>query len=493
MKLSRLFRQSSIYFIGDAVRRGLGFVMIPIYTRYLTPADYGIIELVELFVMVAGICFGVGALADGMVRIYHDWQDEESRASVVSTGVGVVAVTGLIAAAIASAVAGPLSLHTFGTRQYDWLVRAAFIAMVFGTLTDVGLIYQRMKQRAVFFVTFSVLQLVANAGLNIYFIVFQGRGVWGFVLSKLICTILGTVVLMVMLFREVGFRVRWEPVRRMLRFSGPLMLTGAAFFVMHFSDRFFLNHFADLSAVGVYALAYKFGFLVTYLVGQPFGSVWNVSFYSYVGQPGWREQFARVASYMFFFLMLAGVGLSVFASEAMKIMAPPSYFAAAALVPIVAFGYVFREAGDFFRTLMFINKQVVDLGKVTVSCAILNLLLEWLLIAQYKAVGAAWATLITFAVYMAACWALADKEHKVPYPFRPFAVIGALGVVVCLVAPLLQSLPLWMQWMGSLGLVLFYVVAVWLCGYFDREERDMIVRRIAGSRDAVLGFAERLR
>jgi O-antigen/teichoic acid export membrane protein len=493
MKLSGLFKQSSIYFIGDVVRRGLGFVMIPVYTRYLTPADYGIIELVELFVMVAGICFGLGSLGEGMVRIYHDWEDSESRASVVSTAILAVALAGLTAAGIACALAGPISVRAFGTRDYDWLVRAAFAAMVFGSLGDMGLIYQRMKLRSVFFVAFSIIQLCANAALNVYFIVFAQMGVWGFVLAKLICTGIGAAVLLVVVFRETRLRLRWEPVQRMLRFAGPLMVTSGAFFVMHFSDRFFLNHFADLSVVGVYALAYKVGFLVTYLVGQPFGSVWNVSLYGYVGREGWREQFARVASYLIFFLMLAAVGLSVFANQALKLMAPPAYYSAAALVPIVAFGYVFRETGDFFRTLLFINKQVMVLGKVTVSCAVLNLVLDWILIGEYKAAGAAWATVITWMVYMAVCWVVAHREHQVPYPLKSFVLLSAVALIVCSMAPLLRNLPAAVQWCGSCGLVLLYLMAAWLLGYFDPQERRKIIRQFTGRSEAVLAIADRLR
>jgi O-antigen/teichoic acid export membrane protein len=199
-----------------------------------------------------------------------------------------------------------------------------------------------------------------------------------------------------------------------------------------------------------------------------------------------------VARYLIFFLMLAAVTLSVFADKAMRIMAPPSYFSAAMLVPIVAFGYAFRETGDFFRTLLFINKQTVTFGALTVSCAILNLLLEWSLISRYKAAGAAWATLITFAVYMAACWMLAHREHQVPYPLRSFAVVGVFALVACLVTPLLHGLPVLLEWAGSMALVVLYALGVWLAGYFDRWERANILRQLVGSRDAVLDLAERL-
>ena len=441
--------------------------MIPLYTRYLTPADYGIIELVELFVTIAGICFGLSVVGDSMVRIYHEYTGERERGAVVSSAIFIVAALAASVAILTMILAGPFSALVFSTPKYAWLLRSAFLALLFSSVTEIALLYQQVRQRATFFVIFYVCQLLAGAGLNIYFIAFAGRGVWGFVLSKLVVTGVGAVVLLCIVLRETGFRFHWDSGRRMVRFGGPLMISSVSIFIIHFSDRFFLNHFRSLADVGIYALSYKLGFLVTYLVGQPFGNVWNVTLYAHVDEGRWKEKFARVFACLVFFLLFVATGISVFANGMLTLAVSRPYVAAAALVPVIALGYAFRETGDFFRGLLFINKRVFLFGRITVCCALLNLALDWALIRQFGAPGAAWATLLTWFAYMGCCWLLAVREHRLPISPAGLAALSAAGGAAYYISTFLRHGSLPAQLAGDGLLMLLFLAYGWKAGYLN--------------------------
>jgi len=493
MKLSELFQSSLVYLTGNLARRGVGILMIPLYTHFLHPADYAVIEFVELFVAVAGVTFGLLAMSDSMVRIYHDQADQEGRARVVSTAIIGMAIVNLAIVAIAMPLAGPLSLMVFGTTDYLWLIRAAFVAMFFGNLTESALAYERMRNRALFFTLYSTVFLALNLCLNVYFIAFRHLGVWGFVLSKVACSIVGAVFLLIRVSREVRWRFQWMAARQMVSFGGPLVLTSISFFIIHFADRFFLNHFANLAEVGIYSLAYKFGFLVTYLVGEPFGNIWNVSLYRHTHQAGWEKQFSRVASYLFLCLFFVAVAISVLAGKAITIVADPAYNYAITLIPILVFGYVFREVGDFFRDILFINKRVLLFGTVTVGAAILNLILDYWLIARYKAAGAAWATLITWLAYALGCWLLAWREHRIPYSLKSFTFLFAISVGICQFAVITRDAPSHWQWGADILLILLFAVTVWLLGYFSSQEKALVKQYLALRREAVASLLSQFR
>jgi O-antigen/teichoic acid export membrane protein len=260
-----------------------------------------------------------------------------------------------------------------------------------------------------------------------------------------------------------------------------LIVSGGAIFIIHFADRFFVNHYGSLSDVGIYGLAYKFGFLVSYGVGQPFASVWGARLYAHAGGEMWKEQFARVVTYLAFFLVLAAAALALFIDKILVFVAPPAYHAAAALIPIIAFGYVFREIGDYFRGILFINKRVYLFGRITVACGALNLALNWILISQYKATGAAWATMLTWLAYMIACWIMAYFEHQIPYPVKSFILLSSLAAGVWLASMRMKMLPLGWQWTADGALALLFVGAVWSTGYFTPEERDSIRHQLAST------------
>jgi O-antigen/teichoic acid export membrane protein len=477
MKLARILQQSSVYLIGDFLRRALSLILLPFYTRFLSPADYGTIELLDLAVLVANVSLGGMAIGDAMVRIYYEELKEDPRA-VVSTALWSIAgVSAALAIAgfVFAAPTGRMLFHAPGNEQ---LIRMAFAALFCGNIVETGLVYQRLRQRAGVFILISGGLLALNAGLNIYFIAFAGWGLRGFFLSKLAVAALGACVLLATIFREVRWSFRADIARRIAHFGGPLILSGFSIFIIHFSDRFFLSRYATLAEVGIYAVAYKFGFLISSLVGAPFESAWNVKLYGYTSSPGWQREFARVARYLLFFLVLAGLALSVTSDETLGLIAPASYASAALLAPVLVLAYIAREVGDFFRGVLFVNKRVRLFSALTCGCGLLNLALNQSLIPRYGGRGAAWATLLTWLAYMAACWVFVRREHGFPYPVRSFAMVFGLAGAVYAASGLVSRLPAVWQWGPDALLILLFVGLVWASGYFPQEDRRAIRERL---------------
>ena len=486
MNSSRLVKSSTLYLIGNLAQRAVSVIMIPLYTRYLSPADYGIMEIVELAISIVVITLGYSAIAQSMVRIYYDWKDSEDRNAVISTATLTLMVLGIFVTAGAMFGAIPVSQLLFSTSDQTSLVRAFFVASYFGNLVEISLAYERLRDRPVFFVSYNIVQLVVSVILNVYFLVVWRSGIWSFVQARLIVGSLGAIYLTVRTLRETGIAWRVEPLRRMLKFGSPLILSAVCFFIIHFSDRFFLVRFSSLAEVGIYSLAYKAGFIITMFVGQPFGRVWNVSLYEFVDRERWQEYFARVARIFVFCLFVAAVGLSVFADVILRVATSPAFQTAAQILPVIALAYVFREVGDFFRNILYINKErSVHISIVTVFCAALKLALNALLVPSHGGMGAAYATLGTWLAFMAIMWAGSFREHRIPFSLRSFTAVAALALGIWYAGGRLQPAGHLMQWGVDALLVIAFIGGVLLVGYFPAKElaniealvREFLMRR----------------
>lgn len=475
MSLSTIFRQSSVYLVGDLARRAVGLLMIPIYTRFLTPADYGTIELIELLITVAVICFGILATSDAMVRIYHDTGSRpEDANAVVSTALWSISVGSAALLGVAWLFAAPLSNLLFHGQDQVPILRWAFVAMALSNIAELSLVYERLRQRAGFFVTFSLVQLLLTVSLNIAFICGARMGVWGFVLSKVIVAALCAVFLLARLLREVGLRFSATPARAMWQFGNPLIASSLSMFGMHFADRFFVSHYDNLTDLGLYSLAYKFGFLVTNLVGEPFGRSWGVNVYARAQLKDWEQYFARVFSYFVFALTATGLAISLFIDEALVLLSTPAFYAGAAMVPVIALAYVFREMGDFFRAILFVDKRARLFGAISTVCALLNLALNFLLIRRWGAWGAACATAVTWLAYLAACWYFSVQKHRIPYFFSSFLKVVSLAALIFFLSRLLPATSSLFIWLADTLLLLAFLALVWLSGYFPESERSLI-------------------
>ncbi len=480
--MNRVLKDSTLYLVGNVASRGVGFLAIPFYARFLTPAQYGIIELIELSTQIIAIAFGLQSIGQALSRLFHEQRTPDRQRDVVSTGIianvmlsGVVTLAAILAAA-------PASAAIFHSADHTSLLRAALVAMFFANLVEVALVYQRIRERARFFLAYSLVTLLVNLGLNIYFIGFAGAGVWGFVCSKLIVTTGGSAYLLWHIGQEVGWRWRGEYVPAFVRFGAPLALSGLAYFAIHFSDRFFLNSAVSLAELGKYALAYRFALLVSVLVGDSFAKSWNVTFYRYAGEAGWRDRFARVAKYLVFVLCATALGIAVLGPELLGVMVPPAFYPPALLLPILLLSYVVRELGDFFRNLLLINKRSGRVGQIALGGALFNCVLNSVLIPRYGLYGAAVATLATWVAYMLVCWLLAHREHRVPVRAESIVAIFLLTVVIygaaaaCRLPPSTQQAVIDVAWIG-----LFVVLC--LAFYFSAPERGGIyaaARTLAG-------------
>jgi len=483
MDLRKLAKHSSWYLIGSLASRGVGMIMTPIYARYLSPAEYGSVELIELCTQVAVIALGIQAIGGSLLRVYHDYEDSASQKAVASTAFLNTAAIGLLITVMAWFGAGMAGQWLFGTNANTLWIRVAFVAMFVGNLAEVSLLYQRLKDRVAFVVIYSLVQLFASVGLNIYFIVFNHAGVWGFILSKLIVSLIGGGVLVVVLLSQTGIHWRREPSHKLNSFGFPLLLTGLATFVIHFSDRFFLGRMASLQDVGIYSLAYKFGFLITYLVGEPFGRVWGVDVYKSTSSPGWSRNVGRASLYLMFFLFFLGLGISIFAPQIATVVGGNAYAAAAPLIPILVLAYIARELGDVFRTLLYVNKRAYVVTMVTMGCAALNATLNYVLISRYGMIGAAWSTLATWLAYMAWCWMSAGREIRISTGPRAFVKIFCCAMIVFGLSRIGVADNSMLTYARNFLLMGLFCAAVFASGYFPKDERQaltaVITRRLA--------------
>src|SRR5262249_22555000 len=136
-------------------------------------------------------------------------------------------------------------------------------------------------------------------------------------------------------------------------------LVGISLFIVHFGDRYFLQRYTSLEEVGTYALAYKFGMMLSY-VQFPFSAYWSSQIYKVLRGENGSELFVRIFSYYLLAMVSAALLLILFSGPLITLLAAPTFRSAAILVPGIVLAYLLRAAGDYFRSLFYLNKRVGD-------------------------------------------------------------------------------------------------------------------------------------
>ncbi len=468
-QLKQLGRHSIVYGIGVMATQAVGLFLIPIYTRVLTTADYGVYEIISRFLEVLTIFLGIG-LRVTAVRFYQDGDDIRSKNRVISTAILFMVPFSLGIVLVMQLLAPTWSVMLFSDKAQTEIVRLA-LGVAFTELCFVLVAaYIVARVRSVLFVFVSIGKFIVGIALNIYLVYYLRRGVEGIMLANLINSSVFSIVLVYATFREVGFGFDVKKLKEMLRFGLPFVPGGVFLFILNSGDRFFLLHYGGESAVGLYALGYKFAMLVFMFTVGPFLRVWGALMVPISRRDNAGEMFSRIFTYMMFIYAWVGLGLSVLASEVVQIVADPKFHEAYHIIPILILAYLFWSTTNIGDTAFFITKRTGIKPFILGAGAVVNLVLYYLLIPKFGGWGAAWATLISFIFFAGLTRIVAQRVMPVPYDNLRF-------LKILLVAGALYGLSFWVPWpypapVFKTILALCFPGALYLTGFFDRTEKE---------------------
>jgi O-antigen/teichoic acid export membrane protein len=437
----KIVSHGGIYLIGNVLRRMVSFIMLPIYTHYLTPEHYGTLELLSMVLDFAAIIFGM-RIGEAVFRFYYQYEDARNRHEVISTSLIMVGLLNLLAVVILLVAAGPISAAMLGSAAGESAGRQLALfsfTLVFQSLTETVLTYIRAQQRPWLYVGISIVKLAVQLTLNIYFVVALRMAVDGVIYSALISSIVITAPLLWYAFRQTGLVFSREKARHMTSFSIPLIVTSMISFYMTFGDRYFLRVFGGgLAEVGVYSLGYRFGFLLSFIVGDPFFGIWNSEKYVTAKQPDAQARFHAAFLFLTVALVFVMTGISVFVRDFLRIMTGPEFWGAFLIVPLVMVGYVFQNWTSFANMGLLLHGRTRDIAVGTALSAALITVAYLALIPPFGGVGAAIATSLALGARLAWITMRAERLYPLRLPWARAAGMLGLGVAtwgISLLAP----------------------------------------------------------
>jgi O-antigen/teichoic acid export membrane protein len=469
--MSRVGRHTLVYGLGILLGRAVSFVMLPFYTHYLAPADYGVMQLVDMTLDIVSI-FAGSRLASGVFLFYHRAESDPEKLAVLSTAfLLLMASFGAFAAATAWE-APAVSRLVFGDPGQATLIRLAAASLGVQALVTVPLALLRLEERSVRFTVVTSVKLVLQLTLNIVFLAVFGLGVKGIFVSSLMAnTLMGVWLGVPFLFRAgLRFSKRWA--RGLLRYGLPLMATQLATFVVTFGDRYFLRVHADITAVGIYSLAYQFGFILTLVGFQPFSTMWEALRFDFAKRPDRDDLYARAFVFMNVLLLTVALGIGLFIGDFIRVMANPAYQGAAALVPIILVAYVLQAWALFAEVGVLVKERTEYITFVNWLAAGAALLGYALLIPPWHAYGAAVATVLAFAVRQVATYVTSQRLWPLRYQWGPVWRLVAVTVAVYGASLAIPKLPLWESILVRCSLLVVYSLLVWISHVVGAEDRD---------------------
>ncbi len=434
-------RHSLIYMLGPALSNAVGFVMIPVYTRFIASSQFGIMSLVDVVMTLTMMVLSLG-VADGMTRFYYAETDEQERRRLVSSAIVGPAVLSLplivLAILAAERLCRPLGIGP----EYVNYLRMALATAWCSMLAEIGFSYLRMCYLSKIFVAITVCQIVFAVGLNILFVVVLDWGIWGILYSTIILqATIGLTLSIIILWRVHAWPTAVH-LGRLLAFGVHLVPSTVALQMSNYLNPIMLrwllagDPLTALAQVGLFSVGQKVGVIVNRFLTVPFNAFWRPRRMELVVQDSvqTRHILARMCTYSTVVTCQFALFVSVAAEDVIKLLLDPTYAEAHRVVPWIAAAYVVLGLEHHFATGMHYARKThwaTPIGMVALAALVVSNLV---LVPRFGMVAAAVATLISVAIRSTLFLWVSQRLHYIPYEIGRILLLASVAVGLYAVA-----------------------------------------------------------
>lgn len=471
-KLRSLLSDTLIYGISSVLARFVGYLLVPLHTGSFLTSQYGVVSFVYAGLAFLNILFRFG-MESAYLRYAKDREQAKDVFKTLQLWLAMLStVLVLLLIIVAPLLMPQMHLVETGSQQLYWFMLGI---LWFDTISAVPFAELRLNKQPWVFALFKTGNIVVNVGLQFYLILFRGWGITSVFFASLVASVLTGFLISIV--TSDMLRGSWKKplLTKALRFGMPFIPAGLGFVINEMLDRFFLGNYmshataaqlygpgtAPDDVVGIYSACYKLSVFMLLLV-QMFKMAWQPFFLRESDEEDAPEIYRDVFRY---FNVVAGICflvVALFVQQIVQIKVPvmdaylvdPNYWAGLSIVPILLGAYWFHGWYMNFSAGIYIKEKTRVLPVITLIGAAITIVANLLLIPYWGMMGAAGATLLSYASMALMLYYQSVKTYPVNYQLvRAFLMMGI--AVACLLA-----MPWVVQWTNSKWLGRFLVLAL---------------------------------
>jgi O-antigen/teichoic acid export membrane protein len=428
-----ILRASTVYGIANLGIRALNFLLLPIYTRFLTPADYGVMVLAETLAAFLVSIVSLGFDASIQRLYFRHVDDSEALSGYVGSALkfALVLEIGFLVLAL---TAGPWLEHTIAPTA---AVPFRYIAMALATAVATQffgyrLVLYQAERRPWGYAILALLSFGLTASLTIALVVYARRGVTGMLGGKLVAAAICLIVAVFLARHALGSRFHWAYVRETIAVGSPLVPHLLMALGLVSADRFILAYYRDLREVGLYAVAYTFGMIMS-LVTMSLSQAWAPIYYDLArkGEEG-RQVLSKMCAGLIVMLTAVACFGALIAQDFVARFLDHRYASAGRVVPWIIGAYLAHSLFSMFALAAMQARRTTLIMGASFVALVVNTVLNFALIPRWGMYGAAYATLVAYVIEAFVMYVLAQGIFRLEYDLP--RTLCAMGVFVAVLA-----------------------------------------------------------
>ncbi len=386
-RYKKLVSNTFVFAIGTFSSKLLVFLMLPLYTRVLSNAEYG---KVDLIVQTCNILIPIASLGIVNAVIRFGLENVDNKKSIFSVGLSTILL-------------GSMSLFILKPvlQKIDFVsgyVLYIYFFVLASSLHSLCLNFVRSLEYVKLYAFDGVFRTISTVILNIVFLVIYQYGITGYLLAIILSDLISSIMLFFIakLYKFISFRnIDKSTFINMIKYSLPLIPATLSIWIINMSDRYILSYILGNDANGLYAIAYKVPTIIVIIVGI-FMDAWQISAVNEHSTQDASNFFTKVLN-VYSSLVFCGASIIItFTKIIMDVLVSADFYSSWIYVPVLVLSTVFTCFATFISSVYMIKKKSKQVLLTTVLGAIVNIVLNLTLIPIYGIQGAGIATLLSY-------------------------------------------------------------------------------------------------
>lgn len=428
-----------IYGLGSIIVNGSNFILIPLYTRYLTPSEYGILGSVMIMSSILVSFLGLG-FAGTIGRFYFEFENNNKEWKLFfSTISKFLLFFGLLVTICLHLFGEPVLDRIFKSVRFDPYLKIGVWIGFLGIIPTIPLMLFQVEGQPLKYRGFTTLSFLILTCFVLMFVVYMKQGVIGALQAQLITGVIMGIIYLYYMNKEGSKEISAKYLSISLKFGLPLMFYTIAGLITEMSSRYSVERFTTLSDLGIFNLAQQYSSGLIMIISS-LNMAWVPIFYEKAKNPESKPVFSKFGLYLVIFTAALGLLMSLFSYEIISLLAAKTYISAHKVIPIFILAYFFGNG----LWILFINpicyaKKTEYLPWLTGFSGITCVLLNIIFVPSYGILGAAISLLVSYAALICFAFYISNKVFTIKYDFLKIFFTLFFSIIIFLVSIFCKS------------------------------------------------------
>ncbi len=473
-----IFKQTTIYGIGNIIRKLSGVVILPIVKGFTSEDEFGVWMLLETVFIFTQVMSGLG-VKSGFLRWYNEMLTEKDKKSLFFT----VALFNYLVSIVVVAVIGVfLYLFSLPVLKYDLSggVIIAFLASsFFRLLHEFPFLLLKIQYKPAKQTLHSSINVFLLLLFTLYFLYIKKEGFMGVFLAQLVANVITFTGLIPIIKRNIEFHFKLSDLKEMIIYGFPLALSNVLTTVLNLSDRHIINQFYNPAESGNYGLSFKVANLLEMVLITSFISSYTYHYFRSFKEEDSQQLFNKLYWYFFLIITFGGLCIILFSKEIiwLSVAGDEYYMDGIYIVPVLILALTFSGIRQFLGLPLNKHKRTVKISQILVSVGVLNIALNLALVPVLGRLGAAISTLLVQFISMVWFYHESNKYEDIDVNLKQsILLIGVWFLFVWF--GYIMPYEGWINLFIKAGLIVLYVLTLLLLRIIQWNELVELIKTI---------------